>query len=154
MTSESVQPLSPEDREWMDAPLGPPRPTWATQLGVLYDDAFVYARATAREHGYALARHGSEVRDFDLIAAPWREDASPAETLAEAIRNAVHGAFTQSTEDATTAGCATQRPHGRQTWAINLKHSSALGDALAASSANFHPYLDLSVMPLSPQEPK
>ena len=42
--------------------------------------AAVYAAALypdlaeiAREHGYALAVHGSLARDFDLIAVPWRE---------------------------------------------------------------------------------
>jgi hypothetical protein len=34
-----------------------------------------------RECGYALARHGSGVRDVDLIAAPWASDAVSAAEL-------------------------------------------------------------------------
>lgn len=116
------------------------RPSWATQLGEKYDNALIWARATARECGYALARHGSEVRDFDLIAVPWSEDAVAPEELAERIRAAVHGVFTH--------GDPSQRPHGRQTWAIHLPPlNSPMRDAFAASSAHFDPYLDLSVMP-------
>jgi hypothetical protein len=140
VTADQEAVLSGEDIEWMDAPMGPPRPSWATQLGQKYDDAFIYARAVARQCGYALARHGSEVRDFDLIAVPWTAEAVAPEELAERIRAAVKGVFTH--------GSPAQRPHGRQSWAIHLPPlSSPLRDALAASSAHFEPYLDLSVFP-------
>ena len=92
-----------------------------------YDEHIDTLRTVAREHGYALAVHGSLKRDIDLIAAPWVDEASDAETLAAALRNAVHGAFGQESE-------ADARPHGRHTWAIKLPE---FGGA----------YFDLSVMP-------
>lgn len=85
----------------------------------------------AQEHGYALAVHGSLARDFDLIAVPWVEKASPPETLAGAIRDAC-GGFYDEGEDYPV-----DKPHGRQAWVINLGGG---------------PYIDLSIMP--PRETK
>ena len=48
-------------------------------------------RAAARDCGYALGVHGSERRDFDIIAMQWREDASDKDTLAHAIAKAACG---------------------------------------------------------------
>ena len=81
----------------------------------------------AREHGYALAVHGSLARDLDFIACPWTEFASPAEDLIEALR-AVSGGVVAS-------DCPRDRPHGRRGWAIHVSPEV---------------YLDVSVMPRSP----
>ena len=35
-------------------------------------------KGVAHEHGYAVAVHGSQARDLDVIAVPWVEGASPA----------------------------------------------------------------------------
>lgn len=48
-------------------------------------------REVAREHGYAIGTHGSQLRDFDLMAMQWRDDASDKETLAHAIAMAACG---------------------------------------------------------------
>jgi len=91
-------------------------------------------RQVAREHGYALAVHGSLERDIDLLAAPWVEEASDADTLAIALRDAVHGAFGTTLEgDPQPEGL---RPHGRRSWAFITPEST-------------HTYFDLSVMPRS-----
>lgn len=106
----------------------------ATKLGRIYDIALVQARAAAREHGYALAVHGSEMRDLDLIAVPWIEECSDAETLIEAIRVAVCCPHEARHGD--------RRPHGRRSWSIHLNNDRTIG--------NFKPvlpYLDISVMP-------
>ncbi len=42
-------------------------------------------RALARLHGWGIGEHGSMVRDIDLIAVPWTEDASPLQVLLSAI---------------------------------------------------------------------
>lgn len=55
----------------------------------------------AREHGYALAVHGSLARDLDLIACPWTDDAAPAEYLVETLREKVGGCL-QSLVTAST----------------------------------------------------
>ena len=38
-----------------------------------------------REHGYALAIHGSVAADFDLIAVPWVEHAANPDHVIEAV---------------------------------------------------------------------
>lgn len=38
-----------------------------------------------REHGYALAVHGSMARDFDLVCIPWVDTPSSPDTVVEAI---------------------------------------------------------------------
>ena len=108
------------------------RKSVATKLGQVYDTALVLARAYARELGYAVAVHGSEIRDFDLVAVPWTDEAVAPQELAEAIREHV-GGWWHTAEPS-------RRPHGRLTWSIHL---GPTGDALDAVS----PYIDLSVMP-------
>lgn len=83
--------------------------------------------AVGRAHGYALAVHGSLARDFDIIAAPWTDDAVDADDLAEAIRSAVGGVRGDTVHE---------RPHGRRGYVIHLGAG---------------PYIDLSVMPRVPR---
>lgn len=80
---------------------------------------------TARQHGYALAVHGSLQRDLDLIACPWSEVVSEPEVLIRALCQRV-GGFMLPTETAMN------KPHGRKAWMIHL------GAGL---------YIDLSIMP-------
>ncbi len=119
------------------------RPSIATELGRLYDNALASARIVARLHGYALAVHGSQLRDLDLIAVPWVPECSPPDVLAEAIRVEVVGVFTGD----MNGGVMHERPHGRLCWSIVLREVRAgLVDDLAASKIPFRPYLDLSVI--------
>jgi len=46
-------------------------------------------RVVARDLGYALAVHGSQARDVDLIAVPWVDEAGTAEELRDAILGAL-----------------------------------------------------------------
>ena len=89
-------------------------------------------REAAKELGYAVGVHGSLARDFDLIAAPWSEDAAHADDLAMAIRKA--------------AGCVRwrvyrdqgeQKPHGRMVYCFDWD----------VDNYENHDYIDLSVMP-------
>lgn len=59
-----------------------PKPPYV-RCGKVIDDV----RAIAREHGYAVAVHGSlrTERDIDLIAAPWVKDAHAPRTLMRAV---------------------------------------------------------------------
>jgi len=126
----------------------------ASRLGAVYDHALVLAIATAREHGYAIGRHGSELRDLDLMAVPWTQEAVSPGVLAEAIRKAVGGTFSVGTQ---TGEVMSVMPRGRLAWAIHLEGIDvALLDALAAGPRPFSPYIDLSVMPpavLTPSAP-
>lgn len=84
----------------------------------------------ARSVGYACAFHGSLLRDIDVIAAPWTDDAvSPAE-LVEVIAAAVDG-FTKPSREHDTV--PREKPHGRLGFPIYVGGT----------------YIDLSVMPRS-----
>lgn len=82
--------------------------------------------AVAREHGYALAMHGSLVADCDLVAVPWIAEASSGDDLARALAVAAPGYLILDTSD--------NRPAGVR------KHVIHLGGG---------PYIDLAVCPQS-----
>lgn len=91
-------------------------------------------REAAREHGYAIGVHGSERRDFDLIAAPWRDGASDADTLARAIAIAACGITRNG------AYSFEQKPLGRLATSIPICWTGRHG---VVSDG----HIDLSVMP-------
>jgi hypothetical protein len=70
----------------------------------------------ARQHGYALAIHGSLQTDLDLIAVPWIEEVSGAQELVEALRlhcNACMGVDGK-------VPIAEMKPHGRIAWNLYM----------------------------------
>lgn len=79
-------------------------------------------RKVARALGYAIAVHGSEVRDYDLIAVPWLPDAKPARELVDAIKDAVGGYFQTYAPAPEVSGRAEVKPHNRLAWSIYLHH--------------------------------
>ncbi len=102
----------------------------------------------ARQHGYALAIHGSLQKDMDLIAVPWVEDAKPAEELVAAMKAHLQALYLYEKIAANVnRDCLTEeekleitgyegrdptpKPHGRIAWAFYLGHA----------------YIDLGVMP-------
>ncbi len=84
----------------------------------------------AREHGYALAVHGSLQRDFDLIAVPWVDRPSEPHLLVDAITTAF---------DVRVVGSWAEKPHGRLAVSISVGHGFC--------------QLDLSFMPVLPSPP-
>ena len=103
----------------------------STAYALIYAASLPKLQNVAREHGYALAVHGSMATDLDLIAAPWVEDAVPAIVLIQALRDAIGGFIFHEKENDYNP---TWKPHGRLAWSIYLQD----GDG---------PYLDISVMP-------
>lgn len=91
-------------------------------------------REAAEAHGYAIGVHGSLQRDFDLIAAPWRDGASDAETLAHAVAQAACGI------DRAGAYDWEQKPAGRLATSIPICWPAWHGQTGAG-------HIDLSVMP-------
>lgn len=85
----------------------------------------------AREHGYALAIHGTLARDLDLIAVPWVEEASSAEELIEALLQTCGGWMHD--EAMRRVHDQSHKPHGRRAWSIHLGFEGT--------------YVDVSVMP-------
>jgi hypothetical protein len=92
-------------------------------------------REIARRHGYALATHGSQERDIDLVAIPWTDSATGARTLIEnmfiACKAIVGFASWHGGSDGEPIE-GTMKPHGRLAWSIHLGSG---------------PYLDISVLP-------
>jgi hypothetical protein len=79
----------------------------------------------AREHGYAMAVHGSMARDFDVICIPWVD--APAEPVTVVAAMCAAFAIRQIGEPET-------RQHGRLIFTLSVE----FGDC----------FLDLSFMPL------
>jgi len=96
----------------------------------------------ARAKGYALAIHGSMVRDFDLIAVPWVEDAAEPLELVFALKEVCTGVFISSRTDYLLSPDfdAREKPHGRLSWVLHLTEDGMYG-----------PYLDIAVMPRIPK---
>lgn len=100
-----------------------------------YAQVLPIIREVARGHGYAIGVHGSEVRDLDLIAAPWTEAAVSADVLAERVCKSVFGVIVNDEkadpQDFTRRN-PQPKPHGRLGWSIQVGRGA---------------YIDLSVMP-------
>jgi hypothetical protein len=117
--------------EWADQLRGQPKVINSVRvLPWFYAQMFPWLSHTAKEHGYALAVHGSMKRDFDLIAIPWTEKASDTLVFVEAFRVACNGIIDNKKD------YPGPKPHGRWTWAIQLGAGC---------------YIDLSVMPIYKQ---
>lgn len=88
-------------------------------------------REVARDCGYAVAVHGSEARDLDLVALPWTVEAVSAQDLVDRLCEAVpmvaydQPAFMTSNPEA--------KPWGRLGWSL--------------AGCPDHKYVDLSVAP-------
>jgi hypothetical protein len=99
-----------------------PEPSYSPiYAAALYPDLAVIAR----EHGYALAVHGSLRRDFDLVAIPWVEKPSEPQVLVDDICKKFL---------IRQIGTVGKKPHGRRAWTISIGHG--------------HCALDLSFMPI------
>jgi len=95
---------------------------------MLRSDALHAARHAAKRCGYALAVHGSQVKDFDWVAIPWTDEADGPDLLVESIARSV---------DALLVKEPTDKPHGRRAWSIHIAHTNGRDPW----------YIDLSVMP-------
>lgn len=77
-----------------------------------------------RDHGYALAVHGTLGRDMDLICIPWVDEPADPQDVVDAI----------TTEySIRQIGCPEEKKHGRRAWTISV----GFGDC----------FIDLSFMP-------
>jgi hypothetical protein len=106
----------------------PDRPLSAMRMRVLVKRIREPVILAGRSVGYACAFHGSLLRDIDVIAAPWTDDAASAFALAEVVAKAV-GGFTKPSRD--TDLVPREKPHGRLAFPIYVGGT----------------YIDLSVMP-------
>lgn len=123
----SARPSAYSPGEWFEA-------ATVDDMEVFYLSRLPAIREAAKAHGYALGLHGSCRRDFDLIAAPWRDGASDAETLAHAVAQAACGI------DRDGAYVWEQKPAGRIATSIPVCWPGWYGQTGAG-------HIDLSVMP-------
>lgn len=109
-------------------------PVWREELRKNCDAAHQKiidaVRSAARDLGYCIAVHGSLARDLDYLAAPWTEDAAPAEELVNAVEKVAHDILGWAHIDPSTN--PGRKPQGRKAWTILLAGG---------------PFIDLSVMP-------
>jgi len=93
----------------------------------------------AKEHGYALAVHGSAHRDLDLIAVPWIEEASEPLALVQAFKEALSAVTHADHSDEHFPDCDPKnKPHGRIAYSLHFTNQGMYGG-----------YIDLSVLPIS-----
>lgn len=128
-----VTPLSDMDQYW--AAMRTRRIT----MGVVCIYAAIYPdlRVAAHKMGYALAMHGSMVRDFDLIAVPWTAEAKSADELAEALQKLLGGWVAPESGKIYTWSDGLKKdmkPHGRSAYTLRFGGEELLN-------------IDLSVMP-------
>ena len=82
-----------------------------------------------RELGYAMAIHGTLANDMDVLAAPWTDEAAPAEDLVAAVIDRTGAMDLNRANPGKNPGV---KPHGRLAWTLLLDGGA---------------YIDLSVMP-------
>lgn len=56
------------------------------EMKQFYDSIIVKLKEVAKNHGYALAVHGTMTRDLDLIAIPWVDNYTEKNKLAEELQ--------------------------------------------------------------------
>jgi hypothetical protein len=100
-----------------------PKPNFAAPYMCLYPDL----ATIVRDHGYALAVHGSLARDMDLVCIPWVESPSEPEAVVSEI---------EKTFAIKRVGEPTMMLHGREAWTISLSFGEC--------------FIDLSFMPRLP----
>jgi len=96
----------------------------------MYANLLPTMRDIARTHGYALAVHGSMMRDMDVVAIPWVKDASEPQELVDAFAKAI--AFLHVDDEPTI------KEHGRMVWTMAFP-----GEC----------FVDLSIMPMAASSP-
>lgn len=121
-SSNPAPPPPPEKPKYLFAAM-----TYASCLGTI--------KEAARELGYAITVHGSFIRDLDLVAIPWVDNAEPPEMLVAAIREITGGSIINDPTAYPTnysRRAPEPKPHGRLAWSLHLGGG---------------PFIDLSVMP-------
>lgn len=88
-------------------------------------------RAVAKDHGYAIAVHGSLNRDIDIVAVPWIDRAFTEQKLVVAIID-VCKEYNNGFASCADIEKPTLKPHGRHSYVI------VVGEGV---------YIDLCVMP-------
>lgn len=108
-------------------------PTITPAYAALYP---VMAEA-ARSCGYALSLHGTMSRDLDVLACPWTEEATDAETVMRAVCQSIGAYLVEQTSNLSgtirrNGRDPERKPHGRLAYSLHLEGGAVV---------------DLSIMP-------
>lgn len=87
----------------------------------------------ARQHGYALAVHGSLARDFDLICIPWADEPSEPQALVDAI--------TSQFAAREVGGPPSAKPHGRMAYTLSIGFGECFADLSFMPRVKVPPHL-------------
>jgi len=98
----------------------------------LYTLAYPEIKTWARKLGYAIAIHGSMIRDFDVIAIPWSEDAVDAETFINSLSKLLS---IYADSDEIIHG-PERKPHGRLAWTIPMGTGMVLDVSVMPRESN------------------
>jgi len=106
---------------------------------VTRDHAIRCAQNVGKAKGYAVALHGSQIKDIDLVAVPWTEHAAETSpgTLAALIAYSLPGVVELNPNSQHDEDAGTEKPHGRIAFVIRPFQTFGAD----------HWYIDLSVMP-------
>lgn len=85
----------------------------------------IFARC-ARNHGYALAVHGSLLRDVDLIAVPWVRRCKAPSTFIKAIFGIVRAMAGREKVYVRINKKPEVKPHGRLGWSLFFSRDAYL----------------------------
>ena len=84
-------------------------------MPIMYVHFFGILKEIAEQHGYALAAHGSFVRDMDLIAVPWVDNAKCPLVMLAAMAKALGRGQNDCGESHDSKE---EKPHGRIAYTI------------------------------------
>lgn len=96
-----------------------------------YASIYGILKEIADEYGYALAIHGSLVRDLDLVAIPWKDEVKDYRDMISHMRESIGMHHPQNVIGET------KKPHGRLSFIILTGAGS---------------YVDLAVFPPKERE--
>jgi hypothetical protein len=94
-------------------------PTFAAAYAAFYP----MLAELSRQNGYALAIHGSVVRDFDLVAIPWTKSATSMDTLITTI--AKYAGMFSADKSKILLG-PEEKEHGRKAWSILMGNGAVI----------------------------
>lgn len=98
---------------------------------------FELIKTDSREIGWCILSHGSMVRDLDIVAIPWIEEAVDVDTLVKQIQQTISTAL----NGACYRGIPTDKPHHRKAYLFYVN-----SDELVETPNGAFPFIDLSVM--------
>lgn len=82
-----------------------------------WEGVLLRIRAVARDCGYAVAVHGSERRDLDLVAVPWVPEAVSAQRLVDTLCDVIP--LVEKPSEWPDAPNPESKPWGRLAWALH-----------------------------------